>query len=100
MTEAKASWTFQADAPRQLAPGESAWTGWVWQLSRQDGAVASVAVLVTPEAEEAGRLGAGIVEDSLLAIESQGRSAVEPFLDDREPPERLEIRTQGIVLLG
>ena len=102
-------WHFISDKPvsapdpsvNPRRPATSAWVQ-VWLLQSDDGKRARVFVQATPEAVEAATdpNRRGIVEESAQAISTQGRSAVDPYLDADELPAKLEIGTNGIIDLS
>jgi len=66
--------------------------GWAWRVERDGFDRRYVRVEVT----RGGLRAPDLPSESRDAIRTRGASAVDPFLDDDEPPERLVVSTAGV----
>ena len=94
-------WTFLAELPGAYNPStrpdgmrDSAW-GRTWLLERDDGTQAEVQVETSPAALDAYSAGT-LPKTARLAIQTEGRSALEGHLADAKLPKLIHITPSGI----
>jgi hypothetical protein len=85
------SWRIVNHEPVDASDSEKDATIWVWEIERE-GMIRYVNVTITLPS----LVNAGIPGEVRSARESKGRTAVEAYLDEDEPPHDVLVSTQGI----
>jgi hypothetical protein len=86
--------------PRETEVDIDSGLAWAWRVHRdRDGFARRVGVVVLPEAEQLYRAGDDLGTVARDAIESEGRTAIEPLLDHDALPDWLNVSPMGIVAI-